>query len=70
MPRGDAVSGICERVTTIAAQQGVRPEDVSRAAGEVAAHFDISQDEALDAMAAVCSHATAGMRFESKWPEP
>ncbi len=44
------MSGICERAAPIAAQQGVRPEDVSRAAGEIAVHFDITPDEALDAI--------------------
>ncbi len=58
------------RIAALASSADAPPEDVRRAAGEIAEHFAISQDEALDAMAAVCSHATAGMRFESKWPEP
>lgn len=53
------MSGICERVTTIAAQQGVRAEDVSRAAGEIAVHFDITPDEALDAIEGAEFHPLA-----------
>ncbi len=39
-----------DRIAAIAERDGVTPEDIARAADEIAEHFAITPDEALDAM--------------------
>jgi hypothetical protein len=42
------------RIAAIAAKHGASPEDVRKAAADIAAHFHIAPAEALDAMDGMC----------------
>ena len=58
-----------ERIAAIAAEHGASPEDVRKAAADIAEHFDIAPTEALDAMGGMCVQP-AWAAFEYRGPPP